>query len=189
MNQRHEQRHRASVVRDIALLVAGCFAIGVLVGVVWGLIAPRTQLTVKQGELLYAQVTEGAVGGVLSLACLLCVCGIATGAVVAIWQKAINVELLLGVIAGGLLGSVIAWKSGLQVANGAENGTELSAAGRAEGVTFSGLLELDAPGVLGLWSLCAVVVLWIVLWRRAKAARRRIDDVIRESQDLYSADA
>ena len=184
MSEQPAPRRSPRLIRSVALLVAGCAVLGVAVGFVWALIAPRTQLVAQKGELLYAQVTEGAAGGVLSLGCLLAACGVVTGIVVARWQKVIGVGLLLGVLASGLLGSAVAGWVGLQVANGADNGVELSAAGRQEGVTFSGPLVLDAPGVLGLWSLFALVVLWVVLWRRARAARKRVDDIVRQAQGV-----
>ncbi len=175
-------RNRRELVRAFAWILLACLVVGAVMGVAWASISPRVQLTVKQGELVYAEGTEAAVAGDLSFACLAVTVGLLTGIVVATRRKLVRTGALLGVVAGGLLGSLVAWKVGLAVANGADQDIELSAAGHGEGVVFSGPLSIDAPGVLLLWSLSAIVVLTYVSWLRKRKATRAIDDVLRDAQ-------
>ncbi len=180
-------RNRRELVRTFAWILLACLVVGAVMGVAWASISPRVQLTVKQGELVYAEGTEAAVAGDLSFACLAVMAGLLTGIVVATRRKllrarALGVGVLLGVVAGGLLGSLVAWKVGLAVANGADQDIELSATGHGEGVVFSGPLSIDAPGVLLLWSLSALVVLTYVSWLRKRKATRAINDVLRDAQ-------
>lgn len=173
--------------RPVAWTLLVCGVLGGIVGVVWGLMAPRTQLTVRDGELLYASVREDAVGGVLSLACLLFGCAVLTAGYVLARRMPITEVLLVGVAAAGFVGSVLAWRVGLLVANGVDVVGELSAQGRAEGVTFSAPLQMDAPGVLGIWSFVSVFVLAFVVWRRARRARRRLHAIIDHANAMQVA--
>ncbi len=185
-------RNRRELVRAFAWILLACLVVGAVMGVAWASISPRVQLTVKQGELVYAEVTEvteAAVAGDLLFACLAVTAGLLIGIVVATRQELVRTGVLLGVVAGGLLGSLVAWKVGLQVANGADQDIEPSAAGHGEGEVFSGPLSIDAPGVLLLWSLSALVVLTYVSWRRKRKATRAINDVLRDAQHTQSVDA
>ena len=173
-------------LRFVAWVLLGCAVLGGIVGVVWGLIAPRTQLTVREGELFYASVREDAVGGVLSLACLLLACAVATAVFVLARRTQITEVLLVGVAAAGFVGSVLAWRVGLLVANGVDGIGELSAQGRPEGVTFSAPLQMDAPGVLGIWSFVSVFVLAFVVWLRARRSRRRLHAIIDQANAIQS---
>lgn len=165
-----------------ALILFGCLLLGAVMGIVWAILSPRAQLTIKEGRAAYVQLGESAVGADLTFGCLGLACGLLVGVLVAIRYKERGVELLLATAFGGLVGSLIAWKVGLAIA-GAESDTGLiSTAGRAEGVTFDGPLAINAPGVLGLWSLLSVLVLAIFFWRRAAAASRRMDAILLEGE-------
>ena len=178
MTTQDRSRVRRSQLREVAWILAGCVVLGIVVGVVWGAVAPRTQLTVREGQLFYATASEDAVGGVLTLGCLLFGCAVLTAGYVLLRKLRISGVLFVGIAAAGFIGSILAWKIGLIMANGADGGVEPSAQGRAEGITFSAPLEMDAPGVLGIWSLVAVAVLAFVVWRRARRVNRRIHHIV-----------
>ena len=181
---------RAGVRVALPILVI-CVGLGALMGIAWNLLAPRTELTVKDGSVVYARVTEASVGADLTFACLGIGCGLLVSAFIAVKWRSGGVELPIVAVIGGVIGSVIAWRIGLVLAgNSAGTGTaDLSAAGRAEGVAFEGPLSLDSPGALGMWSLASAIVLLLVFWRRASAASRRVDAVLVQSSYLQSVEA
>lgn len=170
-----------------AWVLLGCVALGVVLGVAWVILAPRAELTIRDGEAAYIRLSEAAVGADLTFGCLAVACGLGTGIAVAVRRRTGGVELLLAAAVGGLVGSLVAWKVGLAVAGGDSDSGVISTAGRAEGVTFQGPLELNSPGVLGLWSLFAVAVLTAVFWRRGVKASRRIDATLREGERLEAS--
>lgn len=179
-----ESSPRSSLRRGVGValpILLICLGLGAVMGWVWNLLAPRSELSVKDGNVVYARVTEAAVGADLTFGLLGIACGVIVATVVAVRWSAGGSELVFLAVIGGLLGSLLAWRIGLAVAGNSGNSAEVSAAGRPVGVTFEGPLVLDSPGALGLWSLASAVVLLLVFWRRAAAASRRIDAVLEQS--------
>lgn len=169
------------------LILAASIAVGVPMGVMWVLLAPRTALSVKNGSVIYAQVTEAAVGADLVFALLGIGCGLLVSSF-ALWRwRSAGVEVAVFVALGGVLGSALAWRIGCALIGGDSDTGTISAAGRAEGVTFEGPLQLDSPGALGLWSLAGLVVVFLVFWRRGRATARRIDAIIERNAELQGA--
>ncbi|MFA7265421.1 MAG: hypothetical protein WC054_03825, partial [Candidatus Nanopelagicales bacterium] len=113
MTTQDRSRVRRSQLREVAWILAGCVVLGIVVGVVWGAVAPRTQLTVREGQLFYATASEDAVGGVLTLGCLLFGCAVLTAGYVLLRKLRISGVLFVGIAAAGFIGSILAWKIGL----------------------------------------------------------------------------
>lgn len=166
-----------SVARIGAPMLASCVGVGVSMGVAWALLAPRTQLAVKDGEVVYARVTEAAIAADLIFAILGIACGVVVSLVLVRCWRSAGPELAVFVAAGGAIGSVVAMRVGLALAGGDSDTGAISANGHAEGVAYEGPLQLDSPGALGMWSLAGLLVVLWVLWRRTRASARRIDEV------------
>lgn len=181
------RRDWTPVGKAFAWVSLGCVAAGVLVGAVWAVIAPRTELVIKGGEVAYVRLSEAAVGADLTFGCLAIACGLVTGTAIALRHRSGGLEVLIIGASGGLLGSLIAWKVGLAIAGGDSDTGVISIAGRPEGTVFQGPLELNSPGVLGLWSMFAVAVLTLVSWRRGVAASRRMDAIAQEGARLEAS--
>lgn len=163
-----------------------CLGLGAFMGFAWNLWAPRAELSVKDGSVVYARVTEATVGADLTFALLGIVCGLLVAIFVWLRWSSGGLELVIVAAIGGLLGSLLAWRVGLVLAGNSANSSEVSAEGRSPGVAFQGPLALASPGVLGLWSLASVLVLLLVFWRRAAAASRRVDAILVQSHYLES---
>lgn len=169
-------------VRIATVLVFGCVFLGAFVGIVWGLIAPRTELRVQQGKLVYQRVSESAVGADMSLACLLAACGLTVGGIILLRRMELTSWILIEVLVGGLLGSIVAAVVGTNLANGTGGDHELTVTGRAEGSVFEGALSLDSPGVLLLWSLASLSILTYVSWQRKRTAHRDLVEYVQVVQ-------
>jgi hypothetical protein len=84
--------------------------------------------------------------------------------------------VLLGLVIGGLVGSVVAWRFGVQLTGGSRQDVVLAVSGQPEDVTLTGPIELHALGVLLIWSLVGTVVALVFNAFRTSHARQRLLD-------------
>jgi hypothetical protein len=147
---------------------------GLPVGVVWWLLAPLPQV-VKRADGLY-RAGEGdessvAADGWFALAAL--AAGILVALVVYLRTRPGRVGPLLGLVAGGLLGALVAWRTGALLGPGSLVST---AAGLDVGARFQGPLDLSAYGVLLAWPLGGVITYFAVAAGTEAAAEEQDDD-------------
>jgi hypothetical protein len=151
---------RAEIREAVVVLVAVALG-GVLLGLLWLWLAPRVPLVGDvswNNWVVYPKDTEGeqAIGidGTFTLL------GLAFGAVSAVAvflaRRRGGVPLVVALCAGGLLGSLLAWRLG--VALGPERDLIAHAKAVGKGVTFPAPLQLGAKGALLAWPLAALVV-------------------------------
>ncbi|RJK92956.1 hypothetical protein [Vallicoccus soli] len=153
-----------------AAVVVASLALGGAAGWLWSLLAPRALWRVQEGGAALDGLTNQAfVGADGTLAVL----GTAAGALVAVagWLLARSRGLVLlgAAAAGGVLGSLLAWRVGVLLA---PDDVAERARGLAVGTTLDGGLRLRAPGVLLLWPIASAVVL-TALQALAVGAERR----------------
>nr|WP_241266096.1 ABC transporter permease [Streptomyces boncukensis] len=139
---------------------------GVVLGLLWLWLAPRVPLY-TDGKAVYLKDPEGeeAIGADAVFVLLGIGFGLLTGAAVFLVRRSGGVGVVVGLVAGALLGSVIAWRLGVWLGPD----TDVAAAARAagKGATFDGPLKLQAKGALLAWPLAAValhLVMTVVVW-------------------------
>ncbi|MDL4821559.1 hypothetical protein [Actinomadura opuntiae] len=168
--------------------------LGPLAGLLWGNTIPRVGYVVIQGEALVADPEgEGPIGvdGRFALIALSAglLCGIA--AYLAGGRRN-DIALLLGLAAGGVAASLLAWKTGHLIGLG--HYQDVVRHGR-DGATVTGVPDLRAKGVLMAWPLVAVAAYGLleVVFRRLPPGDRRDggagegDEVGGDELDLESA--
>ncbi|NKI41375.1 hypothetical protein [Streptomyces physcomitrii] len=143
---------RAAAVVLLALVVSG-----LLLGLLWWQLAPHVPL-VLDGNSVYLKDSEGeqaiGVDGVFTLL------GIGFGAVAGVLlfllRRRGGVPLVVALMAGSLLGAVVAWRFGIWL------GPTEDVVGHAkevgQGVTFDAPLELKAKGALLAWPIASLAV-------------------------------
>ncbi|WP_320779381.1 AAA family ATPase [Streptomyces sp. CRN 30] len=144
-------------VREAALITVGVALGGLLLGVLWWWLAPSVPL-VSDGTAVYLQDSEGeqAIGVDGTFTLLALGLGALSGLVVFLLRRRGGVPLVLALTAGGLLGSVLAWRLGVWL--GPTQNVVAHAKQVGEGVTFPAPVELNAKGALLSWSVAALVV-------------------------------
>ncbi|MEU1512757.1 hypothetical protein ABZ490_11425 [Streptomyces sp. NPDC005811] len=148
-------------LREAAVVTVAVAVAGVLLGVLWKYLAPSVPLVgdvVNGGWVVYLKDTEGeqAIGVDGTFTLLALVFGAVSAAVVFAWRRRGGVPLVVALMAGGLLGSVLAWRLGVWLGPGSDVIAQAKAAGK--GVTFSAPLKLGARGALLAWSFAALLV-------------------------------
>ena len=147
-------------LRSAALVVGGSALAGIPVGVVWWLVAPLVPI-VKRADGLYriGESNESAVAADGWLAILGVAAGIAVALVVYLASRPGRVGPLLALAVGGVLGSVVAWRTGPLLGPG-----DLESAARAlpVGGRLSASLDVSAYGVLLTWPMAAVITYFAV---------------------------
>ncbi|RII18319.1 hypothetical protein DSC45_10410 [Streptomyces sp. YIM 130001] len=139
------------------LVAVGVAVSGLLLGLLWLWLAPRVPL-VSNTEGVYLRDIEGeqAIGadGTFLL------CGLALGAisgvVVFLLRKKGGIPLVIGLAAGGLLASVVAWRFGIWLGPGSDVVARAKEAG--VGKAFDAPLKLNAKGALLAWPVAALAV-------------------------------
>ena len=168
--------------RLAAALVAllGALAVGALLGLLWEALAPRVTLIVASDGNPYPEgyQPEGYMtdDGIAALLCL--AAGLVMG-IAAVWvsrriasREHALVVALVSVLVLGTAGALALWWTGEAV-----GGLDLDAlvASSAEGTALTPPLTLRMPGVLVLWPLAGVVVVFLAAlsdwWRDRDAAR------------------
>jgi hypothetical protein len=146
----------AKELRAAILVLLVVAASGVVVGVVWRLVAPVVQLKVQSDGLYFVDpepqafiAADGWFAGLTLLAGGLCggLC----------WRLLRGRELgaTVGLALGGLLGAVVAWQVGQRL--GPPNPFD-AARGMAVGAVVDGPLRLGAKGFLLVWPIAAIGV-------------------------------
>ena len=139
--------------RAAALVTVLSSAVGVLLGLVWWLVTPLARLEKRaDGVFGVGRQAETAVAADGWFA----VCGLVAGVVVALVAAFLvreRLAALVGLAAGGVLGSVVAWRVGALLGPGPLQETaEILKVGQR----FDGPLTISALGVLLAWSMAAV---------------------------------
>ncbi|MEV5428836.1 AAA family ATPase [Streptomyces sp. NPDC052701] len=147
-------------VREAVVITVAVALGGVLLGLLWWWLAPRVPLVgdvVDGNWVVYLKDTEGeqAVGvdGTFTLLAL------AFGAVSALAVFAVRrrggVPLVVALGVGGLLGALLAWRTGVWLGPAQDVIAQAKDAGK--GVTFPAPMKLGAKGALLAWPLAALV--------------------------------
>ncbi len=137
-----------------ARVVVASAALGALAGFAWVTLAPRPQLRVSKGHLVDAVgYPETYVASDMILALLCLGAGLLIAAVGCYRYRHPSVGLVAGLLLGGFIGSLLAWRVGLLIAGGGA----ITAAGYPEGEIVTAPLMLGAKGVLVLWPMAALV--------------------------------
>ncbi|MFF4170340.1 DUF2567 domain-containing protein [Streptomyces sp. NPDC001744] len=147
----------AEVVLGAAVTVVSAVA-GALLGVLWLNLAPRVPL-VSDGKGIYLRNSEGeaAIGGDGTFVLLALAFGAVAGLVVFLLRRRGGIPPVLGLAAGGVLGSLLAWKVGTYFGAGPDVIARAKAVG--PGVVFDAPLKLNlGAAALLAWPLAAVIV-------------------------------
>ena len=159
--------------------ILGAVGLGALLGVAWESLAPRVVLVVAGDGNAYPEGYQPE--GYMTddgIAALLCVAAGLVLGMVAVWvarRTMARDHALLGALGGvlvlGTLGAAAMWWTGERL-----GGFDLAAvvAESAEGSSITAPLSLRMPGVLVLWPLASVVVVFLAAladwWRGRPAA-------------------
>ncbi len=148
-------------VRQAAATVAAVTLSGLLLGVLWWKLAPSVPLVgevVGDRWLVYLKESEGeqsvGVDGTFTLLAL--AFGALSAVVVFLLRRRGGVPLVVALGAGGLLGSLLAWRVGIWLGPAQDVIAHAKEVGK--GVTFSAPLKLGAKGALLAWPIAALVV-------------------------------
>ncbi|GAA0968746.1 hypothetical protein [Actinocorallia libanotica] len=131
--------------------------LGLPAGLLWSRLADRPEYVVVGGRAYPADSESEVFIGADGKLALICVAlGLVAGAV-AYWRagRAGEVPLVLGLCAGGLLGSLLAWWVGHRFGL---TGFEQAVRGAADGTRVTGPLDLGATAVVTLQPLVSVIV-------------------------------
>ncbi|MFF2654679.1 hypothetical protein [Streptomyces sp. NPDC058045] len=145
-----------SEVRQAVVLAVAAAVAGALLGLLWLWLAPRIPL-VADRQAVYLKDSEGeqAIGVDGTFALLGLGFGLLSAAVVFLVRRLGGIPLVVGLAVGGLLGSVLAWKTGEWL--GPTQNVAAHARQVGPGVTFEAPLELKAYGALLAWPIAAMV--------------------------------
>ncbi|MFI0262269.1 ABC transporter permease [Streptomyces sp. NPDC017056] len=137
----------------IAIVVTVC---GALLGVLWAWLAPHVPLVGDGRGNVYLKNTEGeeAIGGDGTFVLLALGFGVLCAAVAFLLRRAGGIPLVVALVAGGLLGSVVAWRLGVWLGPTSDLAAHAAEAGK--GVVFDGPLRLQAKGALLAWPVAAM---------------------------------
>ncbi|MFE6428536.1 MULTISPECIES: AAA family ATPase [Streptomyces] len=148
-------------VRQAAVAVVAVALSGVLLGVLWWKLAPSVPLVgevVGDRWLVYLKESEGeqsvGVDGTFTLLAL--AFGALSAVAVFLLRRRGGVPLVVALGAGGLLGSLLAWRVGIWLGSAQDVVAHAKEVGK--GVTFSAPLKLGAKGALLAWPIAALVV-------------------------------
>jgi len=153
-------RHPATEIRIGVLVALGSALLGLALGLLWLWLAPRVPLY-ADNKAVYLKDPEGeqraGADGVFVLLAL--AAGVLTALVAFLItrRRGSGVAVAVGLAAGGVLGSVIAWRLG--VALGPDTDMVAHARQVGTGKVFEAALELGAKGALLVWPMAAMVVL------------------------------
>lgn len=151
----------ARQLRIWAAVTAALTLLGLPAGLLWSWLSDRAEyLVFEHRTLLVDPDTQALIGADGRLALICGVLGAVAGAVAYGYAGRRNeVALALGLAAGGLLGSLVAWQTGHLPGLA---GFEHAVATAADGTRVRGILDLGARGVLTVWPLVAVTVFGVL---------------------------
>ncbi|WP_309050679.1 DUF2567 domain-containing protein [Streptomyces sp.] len=147
----------AEVVQGIVVTIASAVA-GALLGLLWLWQAPHVKL-ISDGKGVYLRDSEGeaAIGADGTFVLLALAFGAAAAVLVFLLRRKGGVPLVLGLAAGGVLGSLLAWWLGSSLGPTANVVAHAKQVG--PNVTFDAPLELHmAAAAMLAWPLAATVV-------------------------------
>ncbi|GAA2407850.1 hypothetical protein GCM10010191_15390 [Actinomadura vinacea] len=131
--------------------------LGLPAGLLWTEISPKVTYIVVQGQALLAEPEgQGPIGVDGRFALIAVVAGVLCGAAAYLaGGRGNDLPLVLGLAAGGLAASLLAWRLGHQIGLDAFQ----RAVRRApDGRTVTGVAQLRATGILVFWPLLGVAV-------------------------------
>jgi hypothetical protein len=147
-------------VRSALLVAAASVVVGALVGLVWRWVAPLSAFQKEGGAGIPVGGAETAVAADGWFAVLSGLAGILVAVGVVLLVRQGRLGSLAGLVAGGLLGAVVAWRTGLLLSP--PTVTESLAAVPA-GERFDGPLRISAIGVLMAWPTTAVITFFAIV--------------------------
>ncbi|MET8680649.1 DUF2567 domain-containing protein [Streptomyces sp. NPDC004647] len=144
-------------LRQAALVAVGVTVAGVLLGLLWLWLAPRVPL-VSDGKAVYFKNSEGeeAAGADGTFVLLALGFGALTALVVFLFFRRGGVALVVGMVVGGLLASLVAWRLGVWLGPTQDVAAHARAVGK--GAVFDAPLQLRAKGGLLVWAVAAAAV-------------------------------
>ncbi|GAA3640133.1 hypothetical protein ACLIYM_25680 [Streptomyces fenghuangensis] len=142
-------------VLEAAAVAAAVAVLGVALGLLWLWLAPRVPL-ISDGTAVYLKDSEGeeTVGADGTFVLLALGIGALSGAAVFLARRRGGVGVVIGLAAGALAGSLLAWWLGVQL--GPDQDVVARARAVGEGRVFDAPLELHAKGALLAWPLAAL---------------------------------
>lgn len=142
---------------DGAVVAVAVAVFGVALGALWTWLAPKVPLVATE-DAIFLKDSEGeaAVGADGTFTLLALGAGVLTGAVVFWLRRRGGVGVVFGLVAGGVLGSLLAWWLG--VTWGPTDDVVAHAREVGPGSVFDGPLELRAKSALLAWPTAAVLV-------------------------------
>jgi hypothetical protein len=147
-------------VRSALLVAAASVVVGALVGLVWRWVAPLSAFQKEGGAGIPVGGAETAVAADGWFAVLSGLAGILVAVGVVLLVRHGRLGSLAGLVAGGLLGAVVAWRTGLLLSP--PTVTE-SLAAVPTGERFDGPLRISAIGVLMAWPTTAVITFFAIV--------------------------
>jgi hypothetical protein len=144
-------------LREAAVVTLAMTVAGLLLGVLWWWLAPHVPL-VSDSSTVYLKDTEGeqAIGVDGTFTLLALAFGLAAAVLVFLWRRRGGIALIVALTAGGILGSLVAWRLGIWLGPTQDVVAHAKEAGK--GVTFDAPLELGAKGAMLAWSVSALLV-------------------------------
>ena len=152
-----------TIRRDLhSAVLAGALSgvLGLVVGVLWRLAVPLPVLQNEGGVALPVGGTETAVAADGWFAVLAGVAGVVVAVALVALVRRGRLGVLVGLVAGGVLGAVVAWRTGVLLGppSVAESLSTVPAGDR-----FDGPLEISAPGVMLAWPTAAVISFFAIV--------------------------
>ncbi|MEU3171220.1 AAA family ATPase [Streptomyces sp. NPDC007000] len=146
---------------EAAVVMVALALCGVLFGVLWWWLAPRVPLVgdlAGDNWVVYLKDTEGeqAIGVDGTFTLLALAFGAVSALAVFLVRRSGGVPLVVALGAGGLLGSLLAWRLGVWL--GPAQDVVAHARDVGKGVTFDAPLKLSAKGALLAWPFAGLVV-------------------------------
>ncbi|MFH0244793.1 hypothetical protein ACGRHY_20765 [Streptomyces sp. HK10] len=144
-------------VLEAAVVAVAVAVLGVALGLLWLWLAPRVPL-ISDGTAVYLKDSEGeeTVGADGTFVLLALGVGALSGATVFLARRRGGAGVVIGLAAGALAGSLLAWWLGVQL--GPDQDVVARARVVGEGRVFDAPLELHAKGALLAWPLAALGV-------------------------------
>ncbi|MEV8306031.1 hypothetical protein AB0P36_01395 [Streptomyces flavidovirens] len=144
------------VVRAVVVALA-LTILGIGLGLLWMWLAPRVPL-ISTDKAVFLQDTEGeeAIGADGTFVLLALAFGAVSAALVFWFNRRGGVPLVIGLALGGLLGSLLAWGTGVWL--GPTGDVVERAREVGQGVEFDAPLRLGAKGALLAWPMAALLV-------------------------------